>query len=164
MSTLEQVLFHSPWIPYNNKFIQSRITLTYPENIIFTAQYLKHVIDLDIYKKYPYAQKMNPSDFAQVDWERAIIVIDHNLNLVFAPDPVHQLVRLDRRLHYQEASATIFGPFRFFPFLEIFQYQWLGIVLIFFFYSLHWLVATRYKGHSVALSSKPLDDSKEPHP
>lgn len=164
MSSLEQVLFHSPWIPYNNKFIQSRITLTYPENIIFTAQFLKHVISLDVYKKYPYAEKMTLSDFAKVDWNKAIIVIDKNLQLIFAPDPVHQLVRLDRRLNYQEAFATIFGPFRFFPFLEVFQYQWLGIVLIFFFYGLSWLIAKRYKSHSVALSNKSLNDLEAPDP
>lgn len=164
MSTLEQVLFHSPWIPYNNKFIQSRITLTYPENIIFTAQLLKRVVGLDVYQKYPYAEKMNPSDFAKVDWSKAIIVIDSNLQLVFAPDPVHRLVRLDRRLHYREASATVFGPFRFFPFFEVFRYQWLGLFLIFFFYGLSWLVSKRYTGRSVALSSKPSNDSEEPGP
>lgn len=164
MSSLEHVLFHSPWIPYNNKFIRSRITLTYPENVIFAAQLLKHVAGLDVYKKYPYAEKVKVSEFAQVDWHKAIIVIDNNLQLIFAPDPVHQLVRLDRKLNYKEAAATIFGPFRFFSAFEVFQYQWLGVALIFLFYGLSWLVAKRYKDRSVVLSNKPLNDSEALRP
>lgn len=164
MSSLEQVLFHSPWIPYNNKFIHSRITLTYPENIIFSAQLLKHVANLKVYEKYPHAEKVNVSEFAAVDWTKAIIVIDHNLQLVYAPDPVYRLVRLDRKLNYREASATIFGPFRFLPSLEVFHYQWIGVFLIVFFYGLSWLIARRYKGRSVVLSNKTLNDSEGPRP
>lgn len=165
MSSLEQVLFHSPWIPYNNKFIHSRITLTYPENVIFTAQLLKHVGTLDVYKKYPHAEKINVSEFAAVDWTKAIVVIDRDLQLVYAPDPVHRLVRLDRKLHYREASATVFGPFRFLPSsLEVFRYQWIGVVLIVFCYGLSWLIARRYRGRSVALSNTALNDSEEPRP
>lgn len=163
MSTIEYILFQSPWIPYNNQFIRSRITLTYPENVIFTAQLLKYVMNSDIYKKFPYAEKINPSVFETVNWTKAIIVFDSDLQLKVAPDPVFQLVQLDRRLKYKDAAATIFGPFRFFPYFELFQLQWLGILLILIFFSLIWLIARRYKVQSLALSSKALADSKEVH-
>lgn len=164
MSTLSHILFDSPWIPYNTKFIQSRITLTYPENVIFTAQMIKHVTQLDIYKDYPYAENIRDIEFDAVDWTQTLIVFDRDLQLLFAPDPVYQLVRLDRRLQYREARTTIFGPFRFLPVLEVFRYQWLGVFLIFFFYAASWLIAIRYKGYSLALSNKPSKPSPNRDP
>lgn len=159
MSSLQHILIHSPWIPYNTKFIQSRITLTYPENVIFTAQLVKHVSQLDVYNVYPYAEKINLSDLEHVEWTKTLIVFDRNLQLLFAPDPVNELVRLDRRLHYREAMATIFNPFRFLPFLEVFRYQWLGVFLIFFFYTANRLIGARYTNYSLALSNKTLKSS-----
>lgn len=164
MSSLQHILIHSPWIPYNTKFIQSRITLTYPENVIFTAQLVKHMSQLDIYKAYPYAEKMNLMDLEHVEWTKTLIVLDRNLQLLFAPDPVYQLVRLDRRLHYREAMATVFNPFRFLPFFEVFRHHWLGVCLIFFFYMVNRLIGARYTDYSLALSNKPLKPSTHPDP
>lgn len=160
---LEQILFHSPWVPYNDKFIQSRITLTYPENVIFAAQCLKHVTHLQVYKKFPYAEKIDISEFAKVDWTKAIVVFDKDLQLLFAPDPVYKLVRLERRLGYREGFDAVFAPFRFLPFFKV--YQCLGVFLIFFVYGcLTWLIARRYRDYSVVLSSKPSTDSTDPRP
>lgn len=164
MSSLQHLLLHSPWIPYNTKFIQSRITLTYPENVIFTAQLVKHISQLDIYKVYPYAEKMNLMDLEHVEWTKTLIVLDRHLQLLFAPDPVYQLVRLDRRLHYREAMTTIFNPFRFLPFFEVFRHQWLGVCLLFFFYTVNCLIGARYTGYSLALSNKPLKPSTNQGP
>lgn len=164
MSSLQQILIHSPWIPYNTKLIQSRLTLTYPENVILTAQLVKHISQLDVYKKYPYAENIRLIDLDTVDWTQTLIVLDRDLQLLFAPDPVYQLVRLDRRLHYREAMATIFNPFRFLTVFEVFQYPWLGVLLIFLVYAVNRLIAARYTGYSLALSSKPLKPSTSPNP
>lgn len=164
MTSLEKILFDLSWIPYNNHFSQSRIILTYPENVIFTAQFMKHVSSLDVYNRYPYAEKINVSHFAPIRWEKTIIAFDRDLQLIFAPDPVQQLIRLERRLQYKEAADKLFGPFRFFPSFEVFNYQWLGILWILFFCSMNWLFAKRYKGYSLALSSNALTSPKQPDP
>lgn len=162
MSSLEHILFRSPWVPYNNQFIQSRITLTYPENVIFTAQFLKHLSQLNVYKDYPYAERFDYYGFEQIDWKRALIIFDRDLRLVFAPDLVYQLVQLDRRLHFREAAAAIFSPFRFFPAFEVFRHQWVGIFAIFLLYALNWLVSKRGRDYYLVLSSKPLARSPDP--
>lgn len=155
--SLEKILFESPWISYNDKFIQSRITLTYPENVIFTAQFLKHAMDSDVYKRYPYAEKMDVSAFQGVDWSKAIVVFDHESNLILAPDPVHRLVRLDRRLRHKEAVDRVFDPFRFLPFLESFRGTEIKIFIIVLFYALYQLYALRYRVGFLTLSSKILN-------
>lgn len=162
MSSLEHILFRSPWVPYNNQFIQSRITLTYPENVIFTAQFLKHLSQLSVYKEYPYAERLDYYDLSQVDWKNTLIMLDRDLRLVFAPDRVHELVRLDRRLHFREAAAAIFNPFRFFPALEVFRHQWVGIFALFLLYALNWLVSRRGKDYSLVLSSKTSSRPADP--
>lgn len=163
MSVLKHVLFHSPWVPYNNKFIQSRLVLTYPENVIFTAQFIKHLSNLSVYTEYPYAERMHLWDLDQIDWSKTLIVFDRDLQLLFAPEQIEQLVRLDRRLHHREAAAAILEPFQFLPSLALFQYQWLGLLLIFVLhYSTSWLTATRYKAYSLALSNKPSARSRDP--
>lgn len=158
--SLKHVLFQSPWIPYNDKFLQSRITLTYPENVIFTAQFLKHVMDSDIYTNYPQAEKMDFSVFQQIDWKNALIVFDDELHLILAPDPVHQLVRLDRRLNYKQAVNDIFGSFRFLPFLESFRYTTVGIFIILLFYVFRWVYVLRYKIGSLTLTNTILTSSQ----
>lgn len=162
--SIEQVLLKVPWIPYNDKFVQSRIILTHPENVIFAAQFLMHVMNSDVYQKFPYAEKMDPTLLQTVDWTKAIIVFDHNLQLKVAPDPVLKLLQLDRRLRYKEAAANIFGPFRFFPFLELFRFQWLGILLIFLLYTFSRLIVKKYNVRSLALSKKPSDAQEDPRP
>lgn len=160
--SLRQILFQSPWIPYNDKFLQSRITLTYPENVIFTAQLLKHVMESDVYKKYPQAETMDCSELQRVDWTEAIIVFDNELNLILAPDPVHQLARLDRRLQYERAADVIFGSFRFFPFLESFRYLGFGIFAILLSYVLNRVRGFRYRVGFLTLSNTTSDDSRDP--
>lgn len=159
--SLREILFRSPWIPYNDKFLQSRITLTYPENAIFTAQLLKHVMESDVYKNYPQAETMDCSEFDRIDWTDAIIVFDNELNLILAPDPVHRLVRLDRRLQYERAAEAIFGSFRVFPFLETFNYMGFGIFAILLIYVLNRLYALRYRVGFLTLSNKTLNDSRD---
>ena len=163
--SLKQILFQSPWIPYNDRFLQSRITLTYPENVIFAAQFLKHVMESDVYKKYPHAEKFDVSAFQRVDWKNAIIVFDNELHLILAPDPIHQLVRLDRRLQYKQAVSEIFGSFRFLPFLESFRYLGIGVFIILIFYGLRWLYGLRYKTGLLILSKKTVISSQDlPNP
>lgn len=152
--SLQNVLFNMPWISYNDKFLQSRIVLAYPENVIFTAQFLKHVMESDIYKTYPYAEKINCSAFQDVDWNNSIIVFNNDLQLILAPDPVHKLVRLNSRLEYEQAATAIFESFRFIPHVELFRYQGIVIFLVFFFYGLKWLNSLRYRIGSLTLSSK----------
>lgn len=153
-SSLKHVLFRSPWIPYNTKFIQSRIVLTYPENAIFTAQYAQHLAQLDVYRAYPYAEKMDLRALDRIDWTKALIVFNRDLQLLFAPEPVQELVRLDRRLHYREAEAAVLEPFRFWPLFRVFRRQWLGLLLLFFVYgSTCWLVSARYTSRSWARSN-----------
>ena len=161
MASLKEILFRSPWIPYNNHFIQSRITLAYPENVIFTAQFIKYLSSLDVYKEYPYAEKMNVLPLKRVNWEKTVIVFDRDLQLILAPYSVQELIRLDRRLHYKEAAQTIFTPFRFFPSLEIFRYSWLGIVFILVLGVLNWLISKLYNDYSLALSSTTLNVPQE---
>lgn len=158
--SVNQVLFQSPWIPYNDKFLKSRITLTYPENVIFTAQFLKHVMESDVYKRYPLAEKMDFSIFQEIDWNNALIVFNSELQLILAPDPVHRLIRLDRRLQYKKAVNVIFGSFRFFPFLESFRHVEFGIFILLLFYVLHWIYALRYNVGFLTLSNKTLTDSR----
>lgn len=160
MPSLEQVLFRSPWIPYNNKFIQSRIVLTYPENIIFTAQFVKHLSELPVYRAYPYAEKMDLYALGRIDWTKALIVFNRDLQLLFAPEPVQELVRLDRRLHYREAATAVLEPFRLSPF-QLLRHQWLGLVLLLLAYGLSWLASARYIDHSLALSSTSGGPPKE---
>lgn len=160
--SLEHILFQFPWISYNDNFLKSRIILTYPKNVIFTAQFLKHVMESDVYKKYPHAEKMDVTTFQDVDWINTVVIFNNNLDLILAPDPVHRLVRLSRRLQYKDAVTAIFGPFRLFPVLELFRFQVLGILLIIFYYGITKFYAIRYKVHSLVLSSKTLTDSKDP--
>lgn len=160
--SLQQILFQSPWISYNDKFLQSRITLTYPENVIFTAQLLKHVMESEVYKNYPQAETMDCSEFQRVDWENAIVVFDNELHLILAPDPVHKLVRLDRRLQYERAADAIFGSFRVFPFLESFRYLEFGIFMILLFYVSSRLYALWYRVGFLNLSNKTLNDLRDP--
>lgn len=164
MSTVEDILFHSPWIPYNSKFLRSRISLSYPENVVFTAQFLKHLSQSDVYKHHRYAEKPKTWDLQHVDWTKAVIAFDKDLQLRVAPDPVRELVQLERRLNYPRAAAVIFNPFRFFPLSEVFRHQWLGLVLIFVFYILSALVSIRYTGYSLALPNKSLIASRDRRP
>lgn len=163
--SVEHVLLQSPWISYNDKFFKSRITLTYPENVIFVAQFLKHVSESEVYKKYPYAEKMEPAAFQKVDWKNAIIVFDNDLQLILAPDPVHQLVRLNRRLQYKDAATNIFGFLRVSPFMESFRFQGWVIFLVLFFYGVAWIHAARYRVRSLVLPNKISTESKgSPNP
>lgn len=153
MATVEKVLFGSPWIAYNNKFIQSRITLTYPENVIFAAQLFRQVGMSDVYRSHPFSEKPDGAALSTVNWERAIIVFDSDQNVILAPDAVHDLVRLDRRLHYKAAEDAIFGFFRHGLFrYGIFRYQWVGLLLILLAWGVKSLVL-RYKSHSMVLAS-----------
>lgn len=161
--SLERVLFQSPWIDYNDKLFHSRITLTYPQNLIFTTQFLVQVMNTDIYKQFPYAEKINFSNFKNIDWKKAIIVFDHNLRLILAPDPVHELVRLDRRLQYEYAQNIIFDPFRW-SFFEMFKFQFLGIFIILIIWTSFWLIEAWNKQKILVLSNKASTFAKRSNP
>lgn len=164
MASVGNVLFHHPWIAYNRQLTQSRLTLTYPENVIFVGQLLDEIERLDVYQTHPYAQKPDATPLQQVDWSKALIVLDRELQIVMAPDAVRELVQLDRRLAFQEARDTIFGPFRFWPWVEVFQRPWIGIVVAIVCYLLSALGSTVRTGDSVALTSKSLTLEEDPDP
>lgn len=160
--SLENVLFHSPWITYNKTFFHSRITLMHPENLIFTVQLLQDVLKKDVYKEHPYAEKIPFDKLNLIDWEKAIIVIDHNLHLLLAPDAVHELVRLDRRLRYKEAASAIFGPFQWFP-GQLFRFQEMGILIILLAWGFFWLVRVMNTSKKIlVLTSNTRAASKTP--
>ncbi len=151
---LNHVLFQDPWIIYNNTFIQSRLMLLYPENVIFTTQLLNRVTQSDIYQSYPFAEKFKASTLEDVDWEKTVIAFNHDLQLTFAPDPVQQLIRLDRRLNYRDAEKMIFGPFRW-SLVEVFRYQWLGILSIVLTFIIFRFVERRYVTQKHSLKIPP---------
>lgn len=165
MASLERVLFRSPWVPYNSQFVRSRLTLAYPENVVFAAQLLKHLSQLGVYRDYPYAERFDDGDLERVDWRSALIILDRDLRLVFAPDPVYRLVQLDRRLHYREAAAALFAPFRFLPAIEVFRRQWAGILaLLLLYYSVSWLASRRGSDHAWVLPSRTEGPPAGPGP
>lgn len=128
---MEKVVLHrEPWIYYFDEFSRDKNVLSYPKNLIFTAQFLTEHLKYaseHIYPKhlFPFAEKFNLFPLNEIDWKTNIIVFDKHSNILLAPEPVKDLVNLDRRLRYAEARDAIFGGFRFFPeFLEIFHLRW----------------------------------------
>lgn len=157
--SLEYILFKDPWINYNNNFIRSRLVLQYPQNVIFTVQLLHRVTNSNVYKTFPYADQMDVTLFKNVNWEQAFIIFNHDLQVVVAPEPVLRLISLDRRLHSQ--ASSIFGPFRW-SWIELFRYQWLGILFIVIFHLVcRWISALYTKKLVlIALSKKKPTVSK----
>lgn len=155
MTSLEQVLYQDPWVPYNDSFIQSQIILTYPKNKIFATQLLTKVFSLPVYQHYPMAEEFDVTLFYQVEWERDFIVLDRDSRVVTAPLPVLQLIQLDRRLQYKIAAQHIFGPFRFWP-LEVFQSQWIWILglIVGWVCSVFWSYVKRQQLVHLVLPSK----------
>lgn len=127
--SIDTVLHEFPWIEYNDTLNRSRLVLLWPRNAIFTSQLLSQVCSLDVYDRHPHAERFNARALQGVDWEKTIIVIDSQSRLVLAPEPVRDLVQLDRRLRYTEAADRIFGPFRVLPLLQVFSLQWIWIIL-----------------------------------
>lgn len=160
--SLEHILFKDPWVNYNNNFIRSRLVLHYPQNVVFTVQLLNHVTKSNVYKKYPYADQMDVTTFQNVNWKNTFIVFNHDLQVIQAPEPVLRLISLDRRLHFQKAPSIIFGPFRW-SYIELFRYQWLGIVVIVMCHLLWWML-TRYSKNFVLVSRRKPNVPKLPYP
>ncbi|GFW97225.1 uncharacterized protein TNCV_4784391 [Trichonephila clavipes] len=162
--SLETILYSDPWIPYNDTFFHSRLVLSYPKNMIFTAQLLSHVMSLPVYQKYPYAEPFQVQSLQNVDWEQTLIVFNHDSQVVLAPEPVLQLIQLDRRLEFQKAKEIIFGPFRLFPF-QLFQSQWVWILGLLVSWTLMSVLSTliQRKPYRLELSSKPLKGSPHKH-
>lgn len=163
---MEEVLFQSPWAPYNDQLFHSRIALTYPRNLIFTVQFVHNIMTSDIYRKYPEAEKINLSSLQDIDWQQSIIVFNSDLKLLLAPDPVHQLIQLQRRLDYRTAADQIFGPFRFLPsFLGTFRFQTVGIVLILLCWmAVVWLSGKFDNRNALTLSNTPSTAPRYPDP
>ena len=153
-----KILFDDPWIEYP---IETD-TLFYPENLIFTAQYVvEHLnfVQKHIYNdRYPNAEKFNLDVLNDIDWKKTIVAFDrdHN-NVVAAPDAVKNLINLDRRLRFEQARNRIFGGFRFAPVLEIFRLRWVLLL-----YALTWLFLYRDTIlHRVRSGLKTLKFSRE---
>lgn len=155
MKGLEKVLYYSPWIPYHDSLIQSRLLFTYPKNKIFTTQLLKTVCSSDTYNAYPNAEAFDLSLLDQVQWEREFIVLDRELRVLTAPEPVLQLIQLDRRLHPKRAAQHIFGPFRLLPF-EWFrsQWYWIGMFLLCWSVTVFWKRVKQYTFRRLVIPSK----------
>lgn len=162
MTSLDAVLHTSPWVPYNDTLFQSRFVLTYPKNVIFTAQLLSHVQSSDVYDRYPYAETFDVTLFQHVDWQQSLIVIDRHSNVILAPEAVNQLIRLDRRLRYETAAQHIFDPFRFLPF-QLFRFQWLGIALMLLL-GCAWLSVNGNMKRRLVVSSKVRASVASPRP
>lgn len=157
--SVESVLYDSPWIDYNDTLLRSRLVLTWPKNMIFTAQLLDCVSSLDVYNNYPYAERMDATTLQNVDWENSLIVIDSESQIVLAPEPVRRLVQLDGRLRFTKAANQIFGPFRILPsFLQLFDRIWLYVLLfmIAIVLSIEKLYKFRQNRFRLVLTSKPL--------
>lgn len=158
MDTLSTLLHQEAWIPYNDTFFQSRMVLAYPKNVIFTMQLLSKVQSHPVYQQFPYAERFDASLFQKVDWPRAMIVFDQDHRVVMAPEPILQLIQLDRRLHYKQASRAIFGPFQ--P-LRIYPWIWItGLVLLWMAFFSNQL---RYKVYQLVLPSKVSTNSNTRH-
>lgn len=132
------VLVDKPWIQYLETARQhpdDTWILFYPENVIFTAQYLIHHLDFvqnHVYNRYPDAEKFNLEVLNDIEWKKVVFVFDgSSYTLISAPDPIQNLINLDRRLRYEEARDRIFGGFRLFPFLEFFSLRWFLLLCVF---------------------------------
>lgn len=147
--SLEYILFEKPWIQYNDTFLRSRLVLQYPKNVIFVIQLVDNILQSDTYKKYPYAEKIDVKSLKETNWKNSIISFNYNLQLIFAPPSVQRLISLYRRLH----PADIFNPFRW-SFLELFQYQWLGIIFFILIYTV-WLSISKLYKHKRTLILLP---------
>lgn len=143
----KEVLHDKPWIHYFDGARQQNDDtwiLFYPENVIFTAQYLVQHLDFVqkyVYNRYPDAEKFNLDVLNGIEWEKIVLVLDaSSYTLITAPDPIQNLINLDRRLRYQDARDRIFGGFRWIPFLEFFRLRWLLL-----FYVFSWIFLYRDK-------------------
>lgn len=133
------ILIEKPWINYLQTARQhlhdDTCILFYPENVIFTAQYLIHHLEYvqkNVYNRYPDAEKFNLDVLNGIEWEKVVFVFDtSSYTLISAPDPIQNLINLDRRLRYQEARDYIFGGFRWIPFLEFFRMRWFLLLCVF---------------------------------
>lgn len=110
--SVRSVLYENPWINYNDTLLQSRLILTWPKNVIFAAQLFDQISSLDVYKLFPFAERMDIDLFQKVNWNQSVIVIDADSQIVHAPEPVRYLVQLDHRLRFAESFDKVFGPFR----------------------------------------------------
>lgn len=155
MTSLETILIKEPWVPYNDSFLHSRLVLTYPKNQIFVTQLLHRVMSLDIYQTYPSTQLFDIDTLQNVNFKDEIITLDRDFHVIMAPEPVLDLIQLDRRLHYKVAQNIIFGPFRLLP-VEWFRFQWLWIflVIISYFATTFLLNAIHHKPRWIVVPSK----------
>lgn len=160
------VLLDKPWIHYLETARQHQDgtwILLYPETVIFTAQYLVNHLNFvqkHVYNQYPEAEKFNLDVLNDIEWKKAAFVFDaSSYTLISAPDPIQNLINLDRRLRYKDARDYIFGGFRWFPFLEFFRLRW---VLLFYVFSWIFLYhgSIRRLIHQILRSRPKLKTSK----
>lgn len=161
MASLPLILYSEPWIPYNDTLFHSRLVLTYPKNLIFTAQLLSRVQSLPVYKDYPDAEKFSIQSLQTVDWKKSIIVLNRDSQVTMAPEPVLKLIQLDRRLHYQEAAKTIFGPFQILPF-QWFHSQWIVCLVLGWIFMVVLSTLVQRMPYQLVVSSKLSSQSLHP--
>lgn len=113
-------LFESPWLDYSDNFYLNYNIIDYPKNIYFTANVVSEYLKKNntLFKKYPYAQKFDISTLNNIDWKNTIITFDKHFKIIKAPEPLKQLINLNKRLDYEKADDEIFGAFKI-PFIQI---------------------------------------------
>lgn len=119
--------FKQPWINYFDSFFQSSLILEYPKNMIFTAQILTHHLKNNIYDTFPYAEKFDLSSLNTIDWKNTVVTISKDL--VIAPEPLKQLINLEKRLNYEKAKDFLFHSFQ----LPIINSFYIVVLVIFAF-------------------------------
>lgn len=128
---MEDILYKNYWMDYYDNFHLEFNIIDYPKNIYFTAnvlsEYLKN--NADIYRKYPYAEKFNISTLNNIDWQNSVITFDKHGKIILAPEPVKQLINLNKRINYQTAEKEIFGGFTI-PFIQIKYYSIVVVITI----------------------------------
>jgi len=138
---METFLHKSPWVSYMDNFYQDYLILEYPKNIIFTAQILKSFLEnaKKIYDKYPYAEKFDISTLDSIDWNKTVISINKYSEFIVAPEPLKQLINLNKRLNFKKAREYLFPSFSF-----ITNYSF---VVIFIFLAFFVRLFLRYSPH-----------------
>lgn len=128
---MENILFKEPWMDFLDNYYLNYNVIEYPKNIYFTANVLFEYLEKNsnLYQKYPYAEKFDISTLNTIDWKSAVITMDKHGKLIIAPEPLKQLVNLNKRLNYKKARKEIFGGFLI-PFIQIKSFALIIFIMI----------------------------------
>lgn len=128
---MKSILYKEPWMDFLDNYYLSYNVIDYPKNIYFTANLLFEYLEKNnnLYQKYPYAEKFDVSTLNNIDWKSAIITFDKHFKLIVAPEPLKQLVNLNKRLNYKKAKKELFGGFEI-PFIQIKSFAIIIFIMI----------------------------------